>query len=67
LAVVDITTKKVVYTEKIPEQGPPNHNHVNDITKTDDKTLFVVATNKGIALIKINDQNYKILVQKQNF
>ena len=65
--MVDITTKKVVSTEKIPEEGSGNHNHVNDITKTDDKTLFIVATNKGIALIKINDQTYKILVQRQNF
>ena len=60
LAVVDCSKKQIVSSIKIPDA---QSNHVNDITKTDDKTLFVVATNRGLALVKINDSNHKLLVQ----
>jgi WD40 repeat protein len=71
LAVVDCSKKQIVSSIKIPDiiqkveydKLQAQSNHVNDITKTDDKTLFVVATNRGLAVVKINDSNHKLLVQ----
>jgi hypothetical protein len=65
LTVVDCAKYTVASEGKIEHKE--DKSHVNAITKTADKGLYVIATNKGLALVRINDKNNAIMVQKQYF
>lgn len=62
LSVVDCAKFLMVSESKIEHKD--DKSHVNAITKTADKGLYVIATNKGLALVRINDKNQTIMVQK---
>jgi hypothetical protein len=53
LYVIDFNMYKVVSMAKIGDKE--ERNHINSITKTAAKGLYVVGTNKGLALVKTYD------------
>jgi hypothetical protein len=39
-----------------------DRSHINAITKTESKGLYVIATNKGLSLVRINERNQSIMI-----
>ena len=61
LSVIDLTKYA-----KIGDGGKVEHkddkSHINAITKTATKGLYVLATNKGISIMRINEKNQNIMI-----
>jgi hypothetical protein len=60
LTVVNTKTYpySIDYTGKVGDKN--DRSHINSITKTPIKGLYVVGTNRGLALIKTIDKNIKV-------
>jgi hypothetical protein len=62
LSIVDYTKFAVVTQAKVEHKE--DKSHINAITKTSDKQFYVIATNKGLAMVKIHERNNNIMIQR---
>ena len=62
LTIVDYTKYAVVTKGKVEHKE--DKSHINAITKTTEKQFYVVATNKGLAMVKIHEKNNNIMIQR---
>ena len=58
LTIVDYSKYEIMSEGKIKE----DRSHINAITKTESKGLYVIATNKGLSLVRINERNQSIMI-----
>lgn len=63
LTVVDFNKFSIESEGKVGDKE--ERSHINSITKIAAKGLYVIGTNKGLALVKINDN--KIKIEKQYY
>ena len=62
LTIVDYKKYAIITQGKVEHKE--DKSHINGITKTNDKQFYVVATNKGLAMVKIHEKNNNIMIQR---
>jgi hypothetical protein len=60
LTIVDYSKHEIMSEGKIMDKL--GKSHINSIAKTESKGLYVIATNKGLSLVKINEKNHSIMI-----
>ena len=61
LTIVDSTNFSLVSEGKVTSKE--DKSHINAITKTATMGLYIIATNKGLAQVKVNQKNQNIMIQ----
>jgi hypothetical protein len=62
LSVVDFSKFAVVSQSQVEHKE--SKSHINSITKTSTKGVYVIGTNKGLSLVRINERNQNIMIQQ---
>ena len=62
LTIVDYTKYATVSEGKVEHKS--DKSHINAITKTATKGLYVIGTNNGLALVRLNEKNQNIMIQQ---
>lgn len=65
LTVVDYNKYTVVSEGKVGDIE--EKSHINSITKTAAKGLYIIGTNKGLSLVKTNEKDNNIKIVQQRF